>query len=1046
MSKKVLSVLLAVMMLLTIIPVSFVSALETGDVNGDGKIMATDARIVLRASVGLEELDEIQTIAADVDGKPGISAADARLILRASVGLETLTPAHTHNYKTESITVPASCEKEGEKKLSCECGEYITEKIPATGHTEKKVPAVAPTCTKSGLTEGKKCSVCDKVITAQTAVPATGHTEKVLPAVSASCTATGLTEGKKCSVCGEITVAQEVIPVKAHTEVVLPEVPATCTETGLTEGKKCSVCGEVTVKQNEIPAKGHSMGNWTVSAPASCTAAGTEKRECSVCGEKETREIAVLAHTETALPAVPATCTATGLTEGKKCSVCDKIIVAQNIIPATGHTEEILPAVPATCTETGLTEGKKCSVCGETIAAQTVVPASGHTEETIPAVSATCTETGLTEGKKCTVCGITITAQTVVPASGHSPEEVTIAATCKEYGYKIMKCSVCGLEDESTRVEIEGYGDHNMVLVEVEATCGQPGYKIMQCSVCELNDESTYTETEPAKDHIWGEAVVTAPTCTEEGFSESTCTVCEAVKITDYTDPTGHTIEWKETTEATCKKEGEKKGSCTVCGDEITEVLPLTSHKADRIEYTKNPCLEITYCSICGDKLSETEFHEIRTDRNSIVPATCTTPKTEEQYCYNCNDFGDHLGTHKNAIPGKMYKTRITASAKGHSATLDTELSTNATCEKNGKWVYSGTCSVCGADLDHTEVIIDAKGHNLSGTQTCTTDVVCSNPYCDFENGVVLERFGHDNKLATDAYGKTVSTFYCARCGEETEDKLAVFNEVTNSIKTYSFCNTYSGNKDLSYFRKTATNTSYSRFDFGMFTSAIRDMYEQEMANTPDEYTRINNGNIRVTLPIEYSKTSELTASDIDGINVERLSGVNMSQLLADYNPSYTNEAQIARLKEIKDKAISEPVIKVTVDVKDEKYSQIKSLPATSKSSLEKIFSLNIRNDADEFKNENGELKQTVTESGDGFNITMTMNLKEISSNGQVTYYFLESTYEPIVAIYDASITMEQAIDMTFKIGVFSLNGKMDPIVESNYSYVYLFPNFFAAK
>ncbi len=61
-----------------------------GDVSGDGKITAADARLTLRASVKLENLDAKQIKAADVDGKAGLTAADARLILRASVGLETL--------------------------------------------------------------------------------------------------------------------------------------------------------------------------------------------------------------------------------------------------------------------------------------------------------------------------------------------------------------------------------------------------------------------------------------------------------------------------------------------------------------------------------------------------------------------------------------------------------------------------------------------------------------------------------------------------------------------------------------------------------------------------------------------------------------------------------------------------------------------------------------------------------------------------------------------------------------------------------------------
>ncbi len=59
-----------------------------GDVDGKGGITAGDARLTLRASAGLDTLDEDQTIAADVNGDGVVSAGDARLILRASAGLE----------------------------------------------------------------------------------------------------------------------------------------------------------------------------------------------------------------------------------------------------------------------------------------------------------------------------------------------------------------------------------------------------------------------------------------------------------------------------------------------------------------------------------------------------------------------------------------------------------------------------------------------------------------------------------------------------------------------------------------------------------------------------------------------------------------------------------------------------------------------------------------------------------------------------------------------------------------------------------------------
>ena len=43
------------------------------------------------------------------------------------------------------------------------------------------------------------------------------------------------------------------------------------------------------------------------------------------------------AHTEVIDKAVAASCTATGLTQGKHCSVCNKVIVAQNVVPTLGH-------------------------------------------------------------------------------------------------------------------------------------------------------------------------------------------------------------------------------------------------------------------------------------------------------------------------------------------------------------------------------------------------------------------------------------------------------------------------------------------------------------------------------------------------------------------------------------------------------------------------------------------------------------------------------------------------------------------------------------
>ncbi len=63
-----------------------------GDADCDGKVTSSDARLVLRASVGLEDFSGSPVIsrAANVLSSDGLSSSDARAILRASVGLEKI--------------------------------------------------------------------------------------------------------------------------------------------------------------------------------------------------------------------------------------------------------------------------------------------------------------------------------------------------------------------------------------------------------------------------------------------------------------------------------------------------------------------------------------------------------------------------------------------------------------------------------------------------------------------------------------------------------------------------------------------------------------------------------------------------------------------------------------------------------------------------------------------------------------------------------------------------------------------------------------------
>lgn len=61
-----------------------------GDVDGDGRVTASDARLILRAAAQIVTLTMEQEALADVDNDGVVTALDARMVLRVAAELETL--------------------------------------------------------------------------------------------------------------------------------------------------------------------------------------------------------------------------------------------------------------------------------------------------------------------------------------------------------------------------------------------------------------------------------------------------------------------------------------------------------------------------------------------------------------------------------------------------------------------------------------------------------------------------------------------------------------------------------------------------------------------------------------------------------------------------------------------------------------------------------------------------------------------------------------------------------------------------------------------
>ncbi len=318
---------------------------------------------------------------------------------------------HKITDKKEENKIDETCGKEGSYDLvtyCTVCGDVLgseSKSIPAIGHKNKvHHEKVEPTCTKKGTIEYWECPDCSKnfsdencTVEAETLeIAEAAHSEEILPAVPATCTKTGLTEGKKCSVCGEVILEQNTIPAighknKVHHEKVEPTCKegytgntyclgcgkliatgsnvknpenhdggteirdvkaATCTEEGYTGNTYCLGCGKLIATGSSSEKTEHNFGEWEVVTEATCTEEGLEKR---VCKNDEThveeRTITATGHTPETVGAKDATCTEDGYTGDSVCKTCNAILETGKVIAAKGHVDEDGDSVCDVCKE-----------------------------------------------------------------------------------------------------------------------------------------------------------------------------------------------------------------------------------------------------------------------------------------------------------------------------------------------------------------------------------------------------------------------------------------------------------------------------------------------------------------------------------------------------------------------------------------------------------------------------------------------------------------------------------------------------------------------
>ena len=253
-----------------------------------------------------------------------------------------------------------------------------------------------------------------------------------------------LQSGKKYSsslyviVNGKEYWSQPVTFTTAHTHYYTATVTApTCTEKGYTT-HTCA-CGDSYV-DTYTDALGHAWDNGKVTKPATETETGTKTFTCTRCGETKTETIPKLTHEHSYKAVVTApTCTEKGYTT-HTCACGDSYV--DTYVDALGHSWDSGKVTkPATETETGV-KTFTCTRCGET--KTEIIPKLTHEHSYKAVVTApTCTEKGYTT-HTC-ACGDSYVDSYVLPL-GHDwgSGKVTKEPTATENGIKTYICARCG--------------------------------------------------------------------------------------------------------------------------------------------------------------------------------------------------------------------------------------------------------------------------------------------------------------------------------------------------------------------------------------------------------------------------------------------------------------------------------------------------------------------------------------------------------------------------------------------------------------------------